>query len=1121
MKKRLLSLFICTIMMLSTLGMQIWAEEEKPADFVIADNSATTIISTEYSDIATSSVTSAKSGLFNNASLIHYEVDIKKAGKYTVDLTGKPYNYAYMTVAMQLDDSLLCTVSIYENAGAYQTVTSRILDLPEGRHKFSLVIKGNMHAYISQFVFKPYTPKELVSNKDGAYKESWIPTVIQAEDFDYDSKAVNPDNRSEKYRKDVAFDIYASGTSGYFVSLKKGEYLKYTFNADVQDAYRFSAKVSGGEGALVYFDENVMPLKIYPDDAESPTIGIYLSAGVHTMRVEPAGENVDVDYFRFKSGADEYTKTDNLGSKVLKAADEKETHHPVYKEFYVADSGTDSGDGSKENPFRTIGRAKEEVKKYSADMTGDIIVNVKSGYYEIPESIKFGTEDSGKNGFDIIYRGEDRDNPPLLSGGKKVSDWQKYDDYLWRAPVPSDVEHVRNLYVNNYPAVRARSKYFYKYEETYDDPNTVYKKDGMWVPYKNFPKNLTNHDDIELVWELDWTSQYTLVEEITYDHEKETVLFKMDPYSFNTNTLLPATMPAPGKVFAMENAFELLDEKGEFYYNKKDGYIYYYPHDEENMETAEVYVGKSQQMIMIEGNSVKDRVENIKFDNFEIRYGAWDRASEYGFFTIQADQVITEYTDNGRSTIMLPAQITVQRAENIDITNCSLSCLGSSAISVPDAATNVRIEGNLIKDVSGSGISVGSWLHATEGEGREIVKNITVKNNVVHRPGGEYRDAMGIVVYYASHVDVVHNDIYYTPYTGMSIGWGWGTTDPPGYGYFTVNNNKVDSTMTSLLDGAPVYLLGPMRGTEIGYNFLTNASFNQTIGGVYFDAGTRFVRSHHNLVTSSPSWFMWSGWHGIIDVRVDSYYATTDKVAGPGDVKSIDLEFPTVIDADESKWPTEAKEIKANAGVEDEYKEYLGIAHFPDWKKERLRDYADKKLYSTQKDGNWIEAEDFMGGEGIGWYKIEPLYDSNTYRPTEGVSLYESISFGSLVIDRNFDGEWLKYEFDVEEAGEYYFDLSYGHGYGDTDAASKTTIWIDDEILTQDMKLPGDSWSKLREIQLGKKHLEPGKHTFKIMVQVNGFYIDAWRFHDGREYEKKEFDGYLGNELGYDEGVIK
>ena len=197
----------------------------------------------------------------------------------------------------------------------------------------------------------------------------------------------------------------------------------------------------------------------------------------------------------------------------------------------------------------------------------------------------------------------------------------------------------------------------------------------------------------------------------------------------------------------------------------------------------------------------------------------------------------------------------------------------------------------------------------------------------------------------------------------------------------------------------------------------------------------------------------------------------------------------------------------------------MEAAQFPEWKKERLADYTNKKLYATRKLG-WIEAEDFLSGEGIGWYKIEPKYDSNPYRPEEGVSLYDSVAFGSYVIDTNFDGEWLKYEFDVEEAGEYYFDLSYGHGYGDTDAASKTTIWVDDEILTQDFKLPGESWSKLREIQLGKKYLEPGKHTFKLMIQVNGFYIDAWRFHDGSGYVVKE-SGLWGNEEAYDDGVIK
>jgi len=1119
MKKRMLSLLICVMMILSVAVFTVWAEESEIVPITVYADQTTNVESTNYSSVETTSVSSAESGLFYVNSNIHYEVLIEKAGQYTIDITGRPSSYAYTTVAVLLDGSLQCTASIYGQSGGNKTTTTRVLDLPEGRHKLTIVIKGNMHAYIDNFAVKPYIQKELVTDKTGAFKEAWIPTVIQAEDFDWDSKANDFENKSKKYREGVALDIYASGESGYYVSLKEGEEAKYSFNADVADAYYFSGKVSGGK-VEVYFDGNSLPLVIHPDKEESSSQGIWLDEGVHTMSVKAIDGSADIDYFRFKSGATNYVTTDNLGSVELKPAEEIEAVHPIYKELYVSASGSDSASGEKDAPFKTIGRAKEEVKKISAQMTGDIIVNVASGYYEIKESIKFGVDDSGKNGFDVIYRGVDKENPPMLSGGREVTGWQKYNDHLWRAAAPKDIEHVRNLYVNNYPAVRARSKYFYKYDNTYDDPSTEYKKDGMWVPYENFPKNLTNHSDIELVWELDWSSQYTLVEEIIYDHNAKTVLFKMDGYSFNTNTGISATMPAPGKVFSIENAFELLDEKGEFYYNKADGYIYYYPHDEENMETAETYVGKSQQMIMIEGNSVKDRVENIKFDNFEIRYGAWDRASEYGFFTSQADSVVTSYSNSGiTSSMMLPAQITVQRANNIEITNCRLSCLGSGAISVPDAATDVVIEGNLIKDVSGSGIIVGSWIHATESPDREMVKNITVKNNIIHRPCGEFRDSMGIVLYYASHVDVIHNDVYYTPYTGMSIGWGWGTTDPPGYGYFTVNNNKIDSTMTSLIDGAPVYCLGPMRGTEIGYNYLTRSSLNQTIGGVYFDAGTRFVRSHHNLVTDSPSWYMWSGWHGIIDVRVDSYYSTTEKTTGPGDLKSIDLEFPTKIDENEELWPEEAKEIKANAGVEDEYKHLLDIAHFPDWKKERLSDYSDKKLYSTRKIG-WIEAEDFLPGEGIGWYKIEPKYDSNPYRPEEGVSLYDSVAFGSYVIDTNFDGEWVKYEFDVEKAGEYYFDLSYGHGYGDTDAASKTTIWIDDEILVQDYKLPGDSWSKLREIQLGKKYLEPGKHTFKLMIQVNGFYVDAWRFHDGSGYVVKE-SGLWGNEEAYDEGIIK
>ena len=45
-------------------------------------------------------------------------------------------------------------------------------------------------------------------------------------------------------------------------------------------------------------------------------------------------------------------------------------------EFYVSCSGDDSADGSRTAPFKTIERAKEEVRKYNQNMQNDIVVNI-------------------------------------------------------------------------------------------------------------------------------------------------------------------------------------------------------------------------------------------------------------------------------------------------------------------------------------------------------------------------------------------------------------------------------------------------------------------------------------------------------------------------------------------------------------------------------------------------------------------------------------------------------------------------------------------------------------------------------------------------------------------------
>lgn len=90
------------------------------------------------------------------------------------------------------------------------------------------------------------------------------------------------------------------------------------------------------------------------------------------------------------------------------------------------------------------------------------------------------------------------------------------------------------------------------------------------------------------------------------------------------------------KLFYVENAMELLDQPGEFYYDQDENTIYYYPFSAEDMTTAETYVGEKEFFMEIKGSSEKDRIKNITFENLSFKYGVWNEPSEKGMFTIQA-----------------------------------------------------------------------------------------------------------------------------------------------------------------------------------------------------------------------------------------------------------------------------------------------------------------------------------------------------------------------------------------------------------------------------------------------------------------------------------------------------
>lgn len=798
---------------------------------------------------------------------------------------------------------------------------------------------------------------------------------------------------------------------------------------------------------------------------------------------------------------------------------------PVYREIYVDPAGSDALDGTKEAPFRTLGRAKQEVAFCQKDMTGDIVVNLAPGYYELSETEVFGPEHGGNETCHVIYRGTDPENKPLLSGGKKVTGWTRYNEYLWRAPAPQGICHVRNLYVNGNPAVRARSKYTYACDEIYVDPNAPRilevqygdrhiqypRKDGVIVSREKFPAQLSNYRDLEFVWSLIWTRQRTLVKGVE-ELEDGRLLFKMDPESFNTYHDVQGILPNSGAEFYIENAFELLDEPGEFYFNREEGYIYYFPYAQEDMEQAEAFVGNIQKMLHVEGTK-EQPVRGLIFDNLDIRYGAWDYVSENGLFIIQADLMM--YHENGvHKSRTVPAEIEILHADRIALTNCCIACQGASAMSFTDDVKNAKVIGNCIMDCSGAGIKVGN--SALPGrEDLTICENFAIENNVITRIGGEYAGCTAIICYYVSGARILHNTIRHTAYTGISIGWGWGCTDPKGNGGIVVRNNQVVDAMLSLHDGSHIYTLGPLRNSEIAYNYFGRTQEAGGGSGVYFDAGSGFINAHHNVtyVSEKGMSFIASGLHWIHNCRMRNYYANTRGYEVPGDIKSIDYE-PPVLKGYGDPWPEEAQNIIENSGVNEDYKHLLEATVQPEWRKERL-DTVPKKPFFARTIGTWMSAGDFINDEHVGWYKHKPQYWQNCCRMFEGVCMEYIPEIRGYVINETEPGEWVKYRVPIEKAGTYCVDILASGVCSGEELRPGLSIYFDDRLVIREFPIEKTAGqSDLRQQKLGEVELTEGLHIMKVEICGKGVAIAGFRFHDGSLYEA-DTRGVV-----YDEGVI-
>jgi len=219
---------------------------------------------------------------------------------------------------------------------------------------------------------------------------------------------------------------------------------------------------------------------------------------------------------------------------------------PARAALWVSPGGDDANPGTEEQPLRTLARARDMVRTLNRDMADDLTVFI-SGDLHLDLPLELGPEDSGTNGFNVIYTAAPGEHP-VLSHGFRLAGWTLADKErnLWVAPAPKGLVDTLSLYVNGTPANRTHGRML-----------QVFSKSIAGAPLAP----------------MDPRAQWKNPGDVVFAPPGGGAIWS------------EAAATAP---LFIENAFELLGMPGEWYFDRPAGLFYYTPRVGEEMTTAEV-----------------------------------------------------------------------------------------------------------------------------------------------------------------------------------------------------------------------------------------------------------------------------------------------------------------------------------------------------------------------------------------------------------------------------------------------------------------------------------------------------------------------------------------------------
>ena len=764
--------------------------------------------------------------------------------------------------------------------------------------------------------------------------------------------------------------------------------------------------------------------------------------------------------------------------------------------FYVSPSGSDAAEGTKDAPFKTITQAQKAVRAINSSMTGDIEVVLREGTYVLPGTIGFDERDGGKDGHYVRYKAYEGEQP-LITGGMAITGWSVHDEAnnIWKA---EGVEgNFRQLYVNGKKAVRAcfpnaiaaNDKGDGGFDHDFVRLTKVDSSGRAFDVSADYVKNIKNIENVEIHLMIAWAESILRLEKaevnggtaklIPKDPERTKLFHRAYPMlgtAFQSN-------PPKQQVFYLENSYDLLDAAGEWYLDEKEHVLYYKPRSGESMATANVVAPRFNTLFNVLGKDTKNKVGYMSFEGLIFAHSNYTRPSEEGFLDLQAANFnVDVLADPGRGNweklnsnkflLWRPdAGFRVENAHHMLVKNCTFTQMAATGLDFVSGTNDDVIEGNVFYEIGAAGIMLGKFYQDSTTEihiaynpsdKEEISTRDTIRNNLVTNVTNEHQGAVAIGAGYPRYVVIENNEISYTYYSGISVGFGW-TKDQTAMTNNHINKNNIHHISRLLCDSGPIYTLSNQgTGSEIKENYLHDYSASKWsdywVLPIYLDEGSSGFTVENNSYQNAPSGVGRNQPGSFTERNNNGYIASVAAAAGlQGEFKNIGERISSIPLAD------------FNGAVSQEaFKSILSITGV-------------------------IQAEDYdLGGQSVSFYDKDFVNEGNVYRE-DGVDVVglgcsdtlNTVDCKGYAIGYTQSGEWLEYSVNVIVSGKYQFRANAANGL----EGGSFMLLLDGKAITDTVVVPqGEDWNTYGFVEGETAEMEKGEHVLRILF--TGSYVN-------------------------------